>query len=236
MFAGQTATESHLANLYNDQAPLEHHHLAVTFQILRRKGCDILEHLDKPTRVRWGGFVRAMPSPLCPRALLSVNGFIVAWDGEDFWVFHYMSTLGNVCMIDESIFYEWKYTICDGAEVHEIKMIIALFGGTSNQESRCGVLNEVLRTSNVSVLGRIMSNDCLLGMLRPNLLVGFSLLPYFHRLDRILLFSAGSDSACDDPEHSCHGDVGARDAHQEGKANVSLSLVEYEMLKIRLFA
>ncbi|CAM9556525.1 unnamed protein product, partial [Sphacelaria rigidula] len=47
----QTATESPLAALYNDQAPLEHHHLAVTFQILRRQGCDIVGHLEKDHRV-----------------------------------------------------------------------------------------------------------------------------------------------------------------------------------------
>ncbi|CAN0573563.1 unnamed protein product [Ectocarpus sp. 12 AP-2014] len=46
------ATESPLANLYNDQAPLEHHHLAIMFQILRREGCDILGHLEKPQRTR----------------------------------------------------------------------------------------------------------------------------------------------------------------------------------------
>lgn len=46
------ATESPLAYLYNDQAPLEHHHLAIMFQILRREGCDILGHLEKPQRVR----------------------------------------------------------------------------------------------------------------------------------------------------------------------------------------
>ncbi|CAM9874946.1 unnamed protein product, partial [Hapterophycus canaliculatus] len=48
----QTATESTLANLYNDQAPLEHHHLAIMFQILRREGCDILGHLEKAQRTR----------------------------------------------------------------------------------------------------------------------------------------------------------------------------------------
>eukprot|EP00752_Nemacystus_decipiens_P003083 g2855.t2 len=48
----QTATESPLANLYNDQAPLEHHHLAIMFQILRREGCDILGHLEKPQKTR----------------------------------------------------------------------------------------------------------------------------------------------------------------------------------------
>eukprot|EP00903_Cladosiphon_okamuranus_P016576 g15291.t1 len=48
----QTATESPLANLYNDQAPLEHHHLAIMFQILRREGCDILGHLEKPQKRR----------------------------------------------------------------------------------------------------------------------------------------------------------------------------------------
>ncbi|CAN0410367.1 unnamed protein product, partial [Ectocarpus fasciculatus] len=46
------ATESPLASLYNDQAPLEHHHLAIMFQILRREGCDILGHLEKPQRTR----------------------------------------------------------------------------------------------------------------------------------------------------------------------------------------
>ncbi|CBJ33418.1 conserved unknown protein [Ectocarpus siliculosus] len=48
----QMATESPLASLYNDQAPLEHHHLAIMFQILRREGCDILGHLEKPQRTR----------------------------------------------------------------------------------------------------------------------------------------------------------------------------------------
>lgn len=47
----QTATGSPLAALYNDQTPLEHHHLAVTLQILRREDCDILGHLDKTDRV-----------------------------------------------------------------------------------------------------------------------------------------------------------------------------------------
>lgn len=47
----QTATESPLASQYNDQAPLEHHHLAVAFQILRREGCDIVGHLEKAHRV-----------------------------------------------------------------------------------------------------------------------------------------------------------------------------------------
>ncbi|CAM9808568.1 unnamed protein product, partial [Discosporangium mesarthrocarpum] len=43
----QVASNSNLALRYNDQAPLEHHHLAIAFQILRREPCDILGHLDQ---------------------------------------------------------------------------------------------------------------------------------------------------------------------------------------------
>lgn len=59
----QTVTESPLAILYNDQAPLEHHHLAIMFQILRREGCDIIGHLDKPHRVGCGAILDFLTAP-----------------------------------------------------------------------------------------------------------------------------------------------------------------------------
>ncbi|CAN0058830.1 unnamed protein product, partial [Choristocarpus tenellus] len=47
----QVATSSPLALRYNDHAPLEHHHLSIAFQIMRRERCNILGHLDPEQKV-----------------------------------------------------------------------------------------------------------------------------------------------------------------------------------------
>lgn len=42
-------TQSELARLYNDVSVMENHHCALTFEVLRRKECAILEELDPET-------------------------------------------------------------------------------------------------------------------------------------------------------------------------------------------
>ncbi|KAG1670017.1 hypothetical protein FOA52_011173 [Chlamydomonas sp. UWO 241] len=45
-------TQSELARLYNDISVMENHHCAMTFEVLRRKDCALLAHLDVPTQRR----------------------------------------------------------------------------------------------------------------------------------------------------------------------------------------
>ena len=45
-------TQSEIARLYNDSSVMENHHCALTFEVLRRKDCALLDHLDKAMQKR----------------------------------------------------------------------------------------------------------------------------------------------------------------------------------------
>ena len=55
-------TGSETALLYNDESVLENHHLAVAFQLMRQKDCDILESFSKDERRNFRKMVIQMVS------------------------------------------------------------------------------------------------------------------------------------------------------------------------------